>query len=158
MLWSNPQSKLVPSFKESERANKPGRILTGVPQPDYSGREAPSHNMGSVCFQSFLWFANFALWTLTGLWPDDMFFVVCRSNVRENMVAERCRAMCALLAWRPMNCLLGRSDHLRMHTPARVQSQFIINHVILSWQFEKVWVGSLLSTRKGLVQPTILLP
>ena len=60
----------------------------------YSGREAPSHKMSSF----FVVVANFALWTLTGLRPDDMFFVVCWSCVRESTWAERCRpAMCALL-------------------------------------------------------------
>ena len=49
----------------------------------YSGREAPSLKMGLVCFlflsSSFLGFADFALWTLIGSRPDDMFFVVSRT-------------------------------------------------------------------------------
>ena len=50
----------------------------------YSGQEAPSLKMGSVfLFVRFLSFffgiADFALWMLIGLRPDDTFFVVSRT-------------------------------------------------------------------------------
>ena len=45
----------------------------------YSGREAPSLKMGAVFFCQFLGVADFALWTLIGLRPDDTFFVVSRT-------------------------------------------------------------------------------
>ena len=58
---------------------------------NYSGREAPSLKMQSVClFVFFLFFfcfflggggpfADFALWTLIGSRPDDTFFFVSRT-------------------------------------------------------------------------------
>ena len=41
----------------------------------YSGREAPSHKMGFVSFESFLFVCRFCTWTLIGSRPDDTFFV-----------------------------------------------------------------------------------
>ena len=52
------------------------KVTYGIEIYNYSGREAPSHKMGSLCFYSFFSFADFALWTLIGSWPDDTFFVV----------------------------------------------------------------------------------
>ena len=61
---------------------------------NYSGWEAPSHKMGSVCF-CFYPFADFAPWTLIGLRPDDTFFVVSLFNggldCRHNFVFIRIR-------------------------------------------------------------------
>ena len=158
MLWSNPQSKLVTSFKESERANKPGRILTGIPQPDYSGREALSHKVGSVCFQSFdgLPILPFGRWLVCGLMTCSLLSAdQMLGKIRWQKDVEQCVLCLPGALWTV--CWDAQITYECIRLP-ECQSQFIINHVILSWQFEKVWVGSLLSTRKGLVQPTILLP
>ena len=39
-------------------------LSRNVAHANYSDRKAPSHKMDSVCFLSFFWFADFALWTL----------------------------------------------------------------------------------------------
>ena len=45
---------------------------------NYSGHEAPSLKIH--CLKKYIFpFADFALWMLIGLWPDDTFFVVSRT-------------------------------------------------------------------------------
>ena len=71
-------------FTNSFRLNfvRPANVLTAFSSKvaSYSGREAPTLKMGSVCFPHFFFFEGLTSGLLLiGSWPDDTFFVVSRT-------------------------------------------------------------------------------